>query len=55
LKLEYNTAIEQTELDYDCGECAEYIMMRLESNELTEENLKMWLLDHFEKEIENQN
>jgi cation transport ATPase len=31
-------------------QAAEYIMMRLESNELTAENLALWIEDHFEGE-----
>lgn len=40
----------ETELEYDCDECADYILMRLEDNELTKENLAMWMHDHFSKD-----
>ena len=42
---------DQTELEYECAECAEYIIMRLEHNgePLTEDNLAMWIHDHFKE------
>lgn len=40
---------DQTELEFECDSCSEYIIMRLEEEELTEENLSMWIHDHFYK------
>ena len=41
--------IDQTQLEWECDECADYILMRLESEELTAENLSTWMHDHFNK------
>jgi len=50
---------EQTQLEYECAECAEYIMNRIQdmksknpdtTPEEFEENLSTWIHDHFSKE-----
>jgi len=43
-----NDPCEPTQLEWECNECAEYILQRVDDgNELTQENLAMWIHDHF--------
>jgi hypothetical protein len=47
------TEREELELEWECEECASYIMNRIsiepDNYILTEECLTMWLLDHFKQ------
>ena len=41
---------DQTQLEHDAEECATYIMMRLEQEMLSKDNIAIWIVDYFNKQ-----
>ena len=50
MSLQFDESQDQTQLEYEAAECADYVFQKLSDGEdLTEENLAMWIVDHFSK------